>query len=195
MEAKESRYFRGLYRVAVTINSSLDPLQVLRAIAESIASAMSTKACSIMLLTPDRRVLRHSISYGLSERYVQKGPVSVDLSMSEALSGRSVAVLDAGTDPRCQYGPQAIEEGIASILSIPIRLRDEVIGVMRVYTGEPREFSEDDVEFVEAAGNLGAIALENARSHEEVKNHFDMVSRYVYGDTWVGQLWSTSTPA
>ncbi len=195
MEPKEARYFRGLYRVAVTINSSLDPLKVLGAIAESTASAMSTKACSIMLLTPDRRELRHSASFGLSGRYVQKGPVNVDLSMSEALSGRSVAVLNAGSDPRCQYGPQATEEGIASILSVPIRLRDEIIGVMRVYTSEPREFTEDDIEFVEALANLGAISLDNARNHEEIRSHYDMVSRYVYSDTWVGQLWPVPSHA
>lgn len=38
-----------------------------------------------------------------------------------------------------------------------------MIGAMRVYTTEPREFRPDEIEFVEAVVNLGAIALENAR--------------------------------
>ncbi len=189
METQESCYFGALYQVAVTINSSLEPRDVLKAIVQSTATALGAKACSIMLLSPDRRELRHGVDHGLSDWYVRKGPVSVDLSMTEALEGRSVAVLDAGHDPRVQYGPQNIQEGIASILSVPIRLRGEVIGVMRVYTAEPREFGKDDTEFVEAVGNLGAIALENARRHDEVRNNFDMVSRYVYNDTWIGQMW------
>ena len=49
------------------------------------------------------------------------------------------------------------------MLSVPIRLRDQVIGVMRVYTSETREFGAEEVEFVQAVANLGAIALENAR--------------------------------
>lgn len=177
METREARYYRALYRVAVAINSTLDTRGVLRAIAESTTRAVQAKACSIMLLSPDRRELYHNAAFGLSDWYVRKGPVSVDLSIAEALEGHSVAVLDAGSDPRVQYRPQAIREGIASILCVPVRLRDDVIGVMRVYSGEPREFSAEDVEFVEAVANLGAIALENAHHYEEVKTDYDGVRR------------------
>jgi GAF domain-containing protein len=175
METKEARYYRALYEVAVTINSTLETREVLSAIAESTTAAMNAKACSLMLLSPDRRQLYHTAAYGLSDWYVRKGPLSVDLSMAEALEGHSVAVYDAGNDPRVQYRPQAIKEGIASILCAPVRLRDHVIGVMRVYTAEPREFSDEDIQFVEAVANLGAIALENAHRYEEVKTSYDGV--------------------
>ncbi len=186
METKENRYYRALYQVAVTINSSLDPQDVLKSIPESAARALSAKGCSIMLLTPDRRQLYHNSAYGLSNWYVRKGPMSVDLSMADALRGRSVAVLDAGSDPRVQYRPQAVKEGIASILSAPMRLRDQVIGVMRVYTAEPREFAPEEIEFVEAVASLGAIALENARRYAEVEANYEGVRQDLldwYG-TW-----------
>ncbi len=188
METKEC-YFRALYQVAVTINSSLEPKDVLKSIVQSTAGALGTKGCSLMLLSPDHRELRHGVDFGLSDWYVRKGPVNVDRSMAEALQGRSVAVLDAGHDPRVQYAPENLREGIASILSVPIRLRDEVIGVMRVYSAEPRDFSSGETEFVEAVANLGAIALENARRHDEVQYNYDMVSRYVYNDSWIAQMW------
>lgn len=189
------RYYHALYHVAATINSSLDPGAVLKAIAQNTTEAMGVKACSIMLLSPDRRELRHSAHYGLSDMYLKKGPVSVDLSMSEALAGRSIAVRDATSDPRVQYGRQNAEEGIASILSVPMRLRGQIIGVMRIYSGEPADFTDEDTEFVEAAAHLGAIALENARRHDELQYNYDMITRYVYSDTWVGQLWSTEKTA
>jgi GAF domain-containing protein len=194
-EERYCRYYHALYHVAATINSSLDPGAVLQAIVQNIAEAMGVKGCSIMLLSPDRKELRHSAHYGLSERYVKKGPVSVDLSMSEALAGRSVAVPDAVSDNRVQYGPQNAEEGIASILSVPMRLKGEIIGVIRVYTGAPLDFSDEDTEFLDAAGHLGAIALENARRHDELQYNYDMITRYIYSDTWVGQLWSTEKTA
>jgi len=175
METKETRYYRVLYQVAKTINSTLDTREVLGAIAKSAATALEAKACSLMLLSPDKRQLLHSAAYGLSDWYMRKGPVTVDLSISQALAGHTVAVFDAGTDPRVQYRPQAIREGIASILCVPISLRDAVVGVMRVYTAEPREFTAEDVEFVEAVANLGAIALENARRYEDVKANYDGV--------------------
>jgi GAF domain-containing protein len=175
MEMKDAPFYRALFEVAVTINSSLDPQDVLKSIPESTAKALGAKGCSIMLLSPDRRELNHNSAYGLSDWYVRKGPMSVDLSMAEALDGHPVAVLDAGRDPRVQYRSQAVTEGISSMLSVPIRLRDQVIGVMRVYTDEPREFSPEEIEFVGAVAGLGAIALQNARQYEEVKADYDGV--------------------
>lgn len=188
MEPKVCQYFHALHQVAVDITSSLDPRVVPEAIVRSIAEAVGAKACSILLLAVDRQQLCHMASFGLSPEYMGKGPVLVDRSMADALDGHPVAVRDVRTDPRIQYAAEAVREGIASILSVPIRLREEVVGVVRVYSSEPRQFTIEDVEFVEAAANLGAIALENARRHEDVQYRFDMVSRYVYRDAWVEQL-------
>jgi GAF domain-containing protein len=185
MNGKERYYFQAVYQVAVAINSSLEPREVMKRVSQSAAEALEAKACSIMLLTPDRKELRHGVDYGLSEWYVRKGPVRVDASMSEALEGRAVAVLDATSDPRVQYGDEAGQEGIASMLSVPVRLRGTVVGVVRVYTAEPREFTKDEIEFVEAVAHLGAIALENARSHQQVKDDYDMLFRYIHNEMWV----------
>lgn len=186
METKKARYYRVLYQAATAINSTLDTREVLRAIAQSTTGAMNAKACSIMLLSPDGRELHHSAAYGLSDWYMRKGPVRVDLSMAEALAGKSVAVLNAGSDPRVQYQTQAIQEGIASILSVPIRLWSNTIGVMRVYTAQRRRFGPQDVEFVEGVANLGAVALENARRYEEVKTNYDAARQDLlrWYDTW-----------
>ncbi len=189
-EGHYCRYYHALYRLAATVNSSLDSAAVLNAIVQNTAEALGAKACAIMLLSPDKRELRHSASYGLSDKYVKKGPVRGDLSMAEALAGRSVAAMDATTDGRVQYQLQNREEGIASILSVPMRLHGQIIGVVRIYTGEPREFTAEEVEFVEAAAHLGAISLDNAHIHEELKYNYDMITRYVYSDTWVGQMFA-----
>jgi len=130
-----------------------------------------------MLLTPDRKLLLHTAAYGLSDWYVRKGPVSADESIAEALQGRPVAVLDATEDSRIQYRKQAKEEGIASILCSPVMLREEVIGVVRVYTAEPRHFTYSDIYFVGAVANLGAIALENARLYDSVEKGYEELRR------------------
>lgn len=112
-----------------------------------------------------------------SDWYVRKGPVSADKSISDALEGRPVFVLDATTDVRVQYREQAKEEGIASILSVPMKLREDFIGVIRLYTAVPRQFSADDIYFVGAVANLGAIALENARLYEAVEKDYETFRR------------------
>lgn len=169
METKKETYYESLYELAATLNSSRAPEAVLHSLVEGVAKAVEAKGCSLMLLSPDRKVLLHTVAYGLSDGYVRKGPLSADKSLSEALEGKPVAVLDATRDERIQYREQARKEGIASMLSVPMLLREGIIGVIRVYTSEPYDFSMDDMYFVGAIANLGAIALENARLYQAVQ--------------------------
>ena len=179
VEQNERRYYHRLYEIAAAVNSARGHDSVLRSVVKNVAGAVGARGCSIMLLTPDRKLLLHTAAYGLSDWYVRKGPVSADESISEALQGRPIAVLDATEDLRIQYREQAKREGIASILSVPMRLREEIIGVMRVYTGEPRHFTDDDIYFAGAVAHLGAIALENARLYDSVRKDYEELRRDV----------------
>jgi GAF domain-containing protein len=191
MEQSDRTHYESLYEVAAAVNSARAPDDVLRTIVEKVAEALGAKGCSLMLLTPDRKQLLHTVAYGLSDWYVRKGPVSADRSISEALQGKAVAVLNAPEDERIQYQEQARKEGIVSILSAPMILREEVIGVIRVYTAQPCNFTMDDMYFVRAVANLGAIALENARLYEAVQRDYsafrqEMLQwRSELGDEWM----------
>jgi signal transduction histidine kinase len=137
---------------------------------------VGVKGCSLLLLTPDKEQLIHSISYGLSDWYLKKGPVSANTIFPEILEGKPVAILDASQDPRIQYREEARREGIASTLSVPLMPRGEVIGLMRVYTSEPRQFSPEDIDFLSALANLGAIALEKAKLYESLGQSLEKCS-------------------
>ena len=170
MKKKVKRsYYASLYEVAALVNSARSPESVLSSIVEKVTKTLDAKGCSIMLLTPDRKRLLHTVAYGLSDWYVRKGVLLADKSIAETLKGNPVAIVDAATDERVQYRAEKKKEGIVSILSIPMLLRDEVIGVVRVYTSEERHFTRDDIYFVSAVANLGAIALENAWLHESIQ--------------------------
>lgn len=177
MEENVSKYYTAIYDVAKAMNSTLNVEEVLRTIVEGAAIAANAKACALMLLSPDRQSLRHAVSHGLSEWYVRKGPVSVDISIAEALKGNAVEVLNAPEDDRIQYPEEAKKEGITSILCIPVTLREEVIGVIRLYTAEQRHFDMDDIYFLGAVANLGAIALEKARLYQSLKEHYDALTQ------------------
>ena len=123
MKQGEKKNYQSLYQLATILNSARSPEDIVRSIVEGVAKAMGAKGCSLMLLTPDKKVLLRTASYGLSDWYVRKGPVSADKSMSETLKGKPVAVLDAATDDRVEYRKQVAQEGIASILSVPVNLR------------------------------------------------------------------------
>ena len=179
MKQREKTYYQDLYQLATILNSARSPEDIVRSIVEGVAKAMGAKGCSLMLLTPDKKVLLRTASYGLSDWYVRKGPVSADKSMSETLKGKPVAVLDAATDDRVEYRKQVAQEGIASILSVPVNLREETVGVMRVYTSEPRRFTDADISFATAAANFGAIALESAHFYETLQTDYDTLRQEI----------------
>lgn len=191
MKKAEKNYYQSLYEVASALNSEREPSVLLQTFVESVAKAMGAKACSLMLLTPDREALLHTVAYGLSNWYLRKGPVRTGKIISEVLEGKPVIVRDAGTDERVLYREQAKKEGIASILSIPMWLRGEVIGVVRIYTEKPYRFSKDDINFVKAISNIGAIALENVRAYNIIQKDYDTFRRDMLqwraelGDEWM----------
>jgi len=173
MDKIVERYYQELYEAAAVLNSTRDHQAVLHALVAGVAKAVGAKGCSLMLLTPDKKALLHTAAFGLSDWYVRKGPASADKSISESLEGKPVAVLDASKDERIQYREQARKEGIVSILSVPMLLREEIVGVIRVYTSEPRQFTTEDIYYVGAVAHLGGIALENARLYETVQKDYE----------------------
>jgi signal transduction protein with GAF and PtsI domain len=154
---------------------------------------MEARGCALMLLTPDRQTLFHAASFGLSDWFVRKGPVIIDKSMSDTLEGKSLAILDAVNDERVMYRKQLQQEGLASVLSIPVKLKDTVMGVMRVYTSTQRCFTDDDIKFAVMAADFGAIALEAADSFNAIQEHFDTFKqdmlqwRAELGYEWTGE--------
>ncbi len=180
MVGKERDYYKALYAVARVVNSSLDPETVFKEIARSVTTAMQAKACSIRLLGGRGKRLLLAGSYGLSKGYLRKGAVEVERSGidKEALSGLLVTINDACTDPRFQYHEEAKEEGIISVMVVPLMVDDHAIGVLRVYSGECRYFTPDETEFVTAIANLSAIAIENARLHQALRNDYDLLAAF-----------------
>ena len=108
-------------------------------------------------------------SYGLSEKYLNRGSVDAEASISFALIGKPVAIYDATTDSLIAYRDEAKEEGIKSILVVPIVVRKKIIGIMRLLTDEHRNFGQDELDFAVALAEQGGIAIENAKMYENVK--------------------------
>ena len=161
-------YLQVMFEVAQRISSPLSMNEVLNAIVESTAHAVDAKGCSLLLLSPDKQQLMHSATYGLSDWYVKKGSLLADRSLSQVLEGKPVQILNAAEDENVQYRWQKKKEGIASILAVPVILDNDVIGMMRIYTSEPRQFSKAEIGFVESVASLGALALQKAWLHDAI---------------------------
>lgn len=175
MKQNERNYFRDLYEIAIAVNSAGSTEAVMRSLVENATKAMDAKGCSIMLLDPERKVLVHSISCGLSDVFIKAGPRLVQRSLPETVTGKGeVAIIhDINQESgRIQFADIARKEGIVSILAVPMKVKDRIIGQLRIYTGERRDFTDDDIFFAQAVANLGALALDNARLYEATQKAY-----------------------
>ena len=167
-------YYTTLYQAALSISSSIEIEQVLQSIVKSITEAMDVKGSVLRLLDPETNQLNVAASYGLSGEYLHKGPVDVVDSPidRETLCDSPTYIADVRVDARFQYKDAARREGLISLQCVPLDVHGSSIGVLRVYTGEPRTFTDEDVKFLSILGSLAAQAIENARLYDAVKSSY-----------------------
>ena len=182
MKKKGTDYFAALYEVARVINASLEPSTVLGKIVQSVTHAMRVKACSIRLLDSRKKQLVLGAAHGLSKDYLHKGPILIKESGldQKVLAGETVWLKNVQTDKDFQYGAKAKAEGIKSVFVIPLLLRKNAIGVLRVYSESIHKFSDQEIKYLEAVANLSAIALDNARHHKTLQLQCDLMAAHKY---------------
>lgn len=169
MKETEYTYFSAFMNITRAISSSLELQKVFDQIVRSTCETTGSKGCTLMLLDEEAERLELRSFYGLSDRYVRKGPLSADKSISDTLKGEIVIIEDATSDPRVQYPEEAKREGISSVVSLPIIFRERVIGALRLYTSIPCRFTRDDIDFLCAIAMQSGLAIENAMTYEHVK--------------------------
>ena len=173
---KQILNYDTLLKITHGIVMSKDPEEVTLLIVESVKNALDAKACALFLFNRKTNELEVAASNGLSEEYLNKGPVSALHSIADSLEDGPLAVYDVSDDPRSQYPEEAGKEGIASILSVPIMIGDKAIGAIRAYTAEKWEFTLDDVNFVQALAQIAGILIEMTRLYQGQSDHIEALT-------------------
>ncbi len=168
--------YETLIRITKAISKIREPEEIVLITVEGVTHALNVKGCTLFLFSAKSQELKLAGSYGLSDEYLNKGPVSSLRSIASALQdGQPVAIFDVADDPRIQYPEAAIKENIASILSVPIIIGEKLVGCMRVYTGRPWEFTLNDVNFVQAVAQVVGMGLEMCRVNKGLKDSIDIL--------------------
>ena len=167
--------YETLLKVTKAISHSKDPEEVALITVESIKTALGAKGCALFLINRKNNELQLATSYGLSDEYINKGPVSALRSIAQSLEEGPVAIFDVMDDPRIQYPNEAQKEGIASLLSVPIVVGGSLVGAIRVYTSKPWEFTLEDVNFVQSLAQVAGMAINMARYTKGLKSSIDVL--------------------
>ena len=167
--------YETMLKVAKSISHSKDPEEVALMTVDSIKTALDVKGCALFLFNRKTDELELATAFGLSDEYINKGPVSALRSIAQSLEDGPVAIYDVTDDPRIQYPKEARKEGISSILSVPMVVGGNLIGAVRVYTSEPWEFTMHDVSFVQALAQIAGGAINMARYVKGLKSSIEVL--------------------
>ena len=172
---KKIMNYETLIRITTAISHSRNPEEIVLMTVESIKTVLDVKGCALFLFNRKTNELEVAASHGLSNEYLNKGPLSGLKSIAQSLEDGPVAIYDVKDDPRIQYPDAAQKEGIFSILSVPIIMHGRLIGCLRVYTSDPWEFTIENVNFVQALAQLAGMAMEMSRLYQGLKEVIDIL--------------------
>ena len=141
-----------------------------------LVGAMEIKACTIFALNPETNELEVLASFGLSINYINKGPVLADKSIGAILKGAPIVVQDVKKTDKLQYPKEAVEEGIGSMVSLPIRFYGEPIGAFRLYHAEPWDVSKRDLESLQLLADNVGLAMMYTRLLNTLQSIKDAIS-------------------
>jgi signal transduction protein with GAF and PtsI domain len=128
---------------------------------EVISRAFGVKGCSLLLFDEHKKQLIRVSSFGISETYLNKGPVFMDDKESAFVKCKPVFVEDMQNDPRIQYPEAAAKEGIVTLLSFPMICREKVVGLTRLYHSDYWAVHEEDLDLLCVMHRLLAFVIEN----------------------------------
>jgi len=168
---KPYRELVALSRISAAASGLSDLDAILEVALDAVLDIMNGTIGGILLLDEQTQTLSYRVHRGLSEKYAQE----MRLNMGEgvagrvAQSGKAVLVEDISTEPRAAWVALISTEGLKAFMSVPLRSKDAVLGVLNVASRMPRRFTKDDMHLLHAIGDQLGVAIEQAQLYDRLR--------------------------
>lgn len=161
-------YFKAIHEIGKTINATYELDTILDLIVTPLPTVMNLKAATIRLIETAKGKLTLKAAHGLSQSYLERGPLDEELATYYLKQGEPVVIPDARKDIHTLYHKEAAREGIRSILAVPIAVQEEIIGILRLLTEKVRYFSPADINFAMAVGEQMGVAIQRSLDYSKM---------------------------
>jgi diguanylate cyclase (GGDEF)-like protein len=167
----------ALKKLSINLTSSLDLPDVLDAVvSEAMRLIDNTRDVNIFLYKNRRLSFGAALTADGTRNKPWAKPRSSGLTYTVARSGQMMIVEDMKTDPLFQNTPA---NWSGSIIGIPLKVGDTVVGVMNLSRSTEGGFSSSELRLLSLLSDQAAVAISNASLHQ-------MISRQAYSDTLTG---------
>ena len=167
---QKAHLFESLITVSQTINSTINLDEALQAITREACVLMGGKMSSLLLVDPAGEWLDLKASFGAGQAYLNKPRLSLKESLVGTVVRRKkpLQVPNVQTSGRYQNTEVARQEGLISLVSVPLVFRGEATGALNVYTSAHHSFSNEEIRILTALAELSAIAIQKAQLYEHI---------------------------
>ena len=170
---------QALAEISSVVNSSLDLTTVLNEVMDTIIKLTGAER-GFLMLKNEKGILDFRIARNVDRETLQASAFEISRTIMErvAQSGEPVVTTNAQEDPRFGKQESVVAFNLRSILCVPLKVKGVITGVIyadnRIRAGI---FNEHDRDILAAFSNQAAVAIENARLFESVKQSLDEVTR------------------
>ena len=167
----------ALAELSNALSSTLDLDQILKTAVERSVRIMDGKAASIRLI--EGQVLSVGVAVGYTDEKARAHPIRIDERLSKIVhQGQPLIIADLEKDP--ELPPSRRErmrkEGFRAYLGVPMVSKDQILGILSIYKGEPHSWTDREVQLALAIASQTAVAVENARLYQEAERRLAEVS-------------------
>ena len=155
----------SLYKMVKEMGGITGLQELMDAATRQAAGIMGVKACSIKLLDDQKKSLEFASTYGLSVDYLSMGKLDLEKSpINRRIIEGTSYVIGTIEEKDCFQFPENVQkEGIASMLCLPLRGNNRVLGVFCIYGTEHYRFDQRDVDFFSLMSDLTGMAIERVK--------------------------------
>ena len=169
------KQFGTLAEVDALLNSTLDQKVIRKRAMEAITLLMDAEAGSLLLVDDEKRELYFEVALGEKGDKVKE----IRLKMGEGIAGwvaecgEPLLIHDVKKDPRFYKSADKKTDFITrDMICVPVKVKDKIIGVLQAINRKESVFTEGDLKLFQLFSNQVAIALDNARLYEEIRETF-----------------------
>ena len=153
------------------------PIEIAKMLLKRAVQVLNAKGAVIRTLNLETDQLDLAVSYGMSDRYLSRGPVYWEKVIKDLGKDKELRVInDLFENPCVQYPKELWEEGIRMIADIPLILRDRIIGMFRIYFTEDKMLSTEECNFLRFAARQGACAISEAGLIEKQMTQYERLA-------------------
>jgi signal transduction histidine kinase len=169
-----------LYEATRAMVTSYDLTAVLDIIVQDSARIMGAKGAAVHLVQEGTQELTLAATWGLSDEYLQKGPITTGDGLTPKSPDDVIVVEDVEADQRLKYPKEDWEEGIRSIISIPLVRKGKIMGDLRIYAQTQHRYTEDEVSFLRILAGGAAVIIDNAQAWKALEESNRRIISFAY---------------